>query len=117
MANRDPIIFQAQKKGGKWQIANSKSHWANGCKVQEDKKGREQDPFVTCGTWSIKCLLRTNGSDDPESLVEVDPNCEVTVDEEVDDDECEEDWPNVGDEDDEGNSDRLIRAIRAAMAS
>lgn len=60
--------------------------------------------------------MRTNGSGDPEAPVEVGPACEAAVDEGVDE-ECEEDWPSVGEEDDEGKSDRLIRAIRVAMAS
>lgn len=85
-------------------------------KEKEGRRGKKKSRPFTCGTWSIKCLLRTNGNGDPEAPVDVDPDCEVAIDEEVDE-ECEEDWPSVGEDDDEGKSDRLIRAIRVAMAS
>lgn len=82
MMNRDPNI-KAQKKGGKRRTGK-----------EQGRRGKKRErwrarPF-TCGTWSIKCLLRTNGNCDPEAPVDVDTDCEVAIDEEVDE-ECEED--------------------------
>jgi hypothetical protein len=63
----------------------------------------------------MKCFLRANGRGDPGAPVDVDPGWGA-VDEEADE-ECSENWLSVGDEEDEGRSDRLIRATRAATAS